>query len=527
MTIKKKYIKNAIISVFNKKNIDILARGLLKNNIKIFSTTNTALELKNHDIQVNNISELTQYPEIMNGKIKTIHPKIFGGILGNKEKDIHTIQKYNMTLIDLVIVNFYPINTKNHANISNNIDIGGPAMVRAAAKNYKNTIVIVDYHDYQDVLNEININGYVSKKKKLKLAIKAFEYTTQYDISIIKYLNKKKYDQNDQNYIFPKKLYLTYTKQQNLKYGENPNQKAALYIPEQYNHNNNCFESIQQFNGKKLSYNNIYDAYIAYECVNQFNDPSCVIIKHGNPCGVSTSSNILNAYLYAYRTDPISAFGGIIGFNKLIDKITILQIIKNQFVEVIIGPQITQEALSIIQQNKKIKLLICKLYNKKYISNIEIKSINHSLLIQESNINNSNPKTWLVVSEKKPTQLEIQHALFAWNIVKFVKSNAIVYSNELNTISIGSGQTNRIESVKIANKKYFNNKKILNLKNKKITIASDAFFPFRDSIDEISYIKNISCIIQPGGSIRDNEVIQAANDYNLCMIFTNQRIFKH
>lgn len=527
MTIKKKYIKNAIISVFNKKNLAILAKGLLENNITIFATTNTAIELQNHNIKVNDISELTQYPEMMNGKIKTIHPKIFGGILGNKKKDIHTIQKYNITLIDLIIVNFYPMNTKNHSNISNNIDIGGPAMVRAAAKNYKNTIVIVDYHDYQDVLNEINLYGYVNEKKKLKLAIKAFEYTTQYDISIIKYLNQKKYNKNNQNYTFPNKLYLTYKKQKNLKYGENPNQKASLYVPEKYNNNNNCFESIQQLNGKELSYNNIYDAHIAYECVNQFENPSCVIIKHGNPCGVSTSSNILNAYLYAYRTDPISAFGGIIGFNKLIDEITILQIIKNQFVEVIIGPQITQEALSIIQKNQKIKLLICGLYNKKYVANIEIKSINNSLLIQESNINNTNTTTWSVVSKKKPTKLEIQHALFAWNIVKFVKSNAIVYSNELNTISIGAGQTNRIESVKIANKKYFDHKKILNLENKKITIASDAFFPFRDSIDEISYINNISCIIQPGGSIRDDEVIQATNDYNMCMIFTNQRVFKH
>ncbi|QCI27036.1 bifunctional phosphoribosylaminoimidazolecarboxamide formyltransferase/IMP cyclohydrolase [Buchnera aphidicola] len=527
MELKKQIIKNALISVSNKKNIITFTKQLLKKKIKIFTTKNTKNFLKNNNIITNNISKITEYPEILNGKIKTLHPKIFGGILGNRgNDDLKYIKKYNITIIDLVVVNFYPFNTsEKNINIKKNIDIGGPALVRAAAKNYKNTIILVDVLDYDKILLEINNTKGVSIETRLKLAKKAFEYTSNYDYLIFKYFNKKIYNKKNINSKLPNKIYIKYYKKQNLKYGENPNQKAALYVKE--NKNDKFINSFEQLNGKKLSYNNFYDSHIAYECVNQFSNPSCVIIKHGNPCGASSSNDLVSAYLNAYNSDSISAFGGIIGFNKIITEKLIIKIIKKQFVELIIGPKITKEALNYIKTNNKIKLIICKNYNNNY-SKIEFKNVNHYLLVQEKNLQNDQFKNWEVVTKKKPTELEIQYSLFCWKIAKFVKSNAIVYSNKFNIISIGSGQTNRVESVKIANLKYKNNKKKLKLKNQDIIMASDAFFPFRDSIDEcIKNNHNISCIIQPGGSIRDKEVIKAADEYNICMIFTKNRIFKH
>ncbi|CAL4041911.1 Bifunctional purine biosynthesis protein PurH [Buchnera aphidicola (Takecallis arundicolens)] len=529
MHCKNQKIKNALISVYDKTNILMLAQELFKKNTTIFTTNSTEQFLKKNKIITKNVSTITQYPEILDGQIKTLHPKIFGGILGQHKKNIATTIKYNIPIIDLVIINFYPCNTLYNINndIKPNIDIGGPAMVRAAAKNYKHTIVIVDIEDYKYFLNEIRNTGYISIKTRLKLAKKAFEYTTNYDLSIVKYLkNKISISINKENDL-PEEIYIKYIKKQNLKYGENPHQKSALYIQDQKN-DMDYIHSMQQINGETLSYNNIYDAHIAFECVNQFSNPTCVIIKHGSPCGASSAKNLISAYINAYNSDSISAFGGIIGFNKLIDKDIISTIIKKQFVELIIGPEITTEAIQIITKYKKIKLLIFGNYNKKNVSKIEFKTINHSLLVQEKNDQIENFNKWRIVSTKKPTEIEKKYAIFCWKIAKFVKSNAIIYTNQFNTISIGAGQTNRLEAVKIANLKYFQNKKIINKNDKNIIMASDAFFPFRDSIDECkNKNKNISCIIQPGGSIRDAEVIQAANEHEICMIFTDQRIFKH
>lgn len=529
MHYKNQKIKNALISVYDKTNILPVAQELFKNNTTIFTTNSTEQFLKKNNIITKNVSTITQYPEILNGQIKTLHPKIFGGILGQHEKNIETTIKYNIPIIDLVIINFYPCNTVYNTknDIKPNIDIGGPAMVRAAAKNYKHTIVIVDISDYKYFLHKINTIGYISIKTRLKLAKKAFEYTTNYDLSIVKYLNNKISISKNKKHDLPKEIYIKYVKKQNLKYGENPHQKSALYIQDQI-HNIDYINSMKQINGATLSYNNIYDAHIAFECVNQFSNPTCVIIKHGNPCGASSSENLISAYVNAYNSDSISAFGGIIGFNQSINKDLISTIIKTQFVELIIGPSITTEAIEIIKKYQKIKLLIFGNYNKKDMSKIEFKTINHSLLVQENNVQIENFKKWRIVSIKQPTEIEKKYAIFCWKIAKFVKSNAIVYTNQFSTISIGSGQTNRLEAVKIANLKYFQNKSQINKKNQNIIMASDAFFPFRDSIDECkTKNKDISCIIQPGGSIRDKEVIQAANEHNICMIFTDQRIFKH
>lgn len=518
------HIKTALISVFDKTDILPLAQTLFKKKVEIFATQKTKQFLEDHKIITRDISDITQYPEILNGQIKTLHPKIFGGILGQHNLHIHTIQKYNITIIDLVIANFYPFNSKYNKN---NIDIGGPAIVRAAAKNYQNTVVIVKKKDYKNIIKEINTDNGVSFNTRLKLAKKAFEYTANYDLSIFQDFNHKCNDIKNTKCYLPNKLYIKYKKKQKLKYGENPNQQAALYVQENTSHID-YIDSIKQLNGSKLSYNNIYDAYTAFECVNQFSDPSCVIIKHGNPSGASSASTLKSAYLNAYNNDSISAFGGIIGFNKIITQNLIYTITNTQFVELIIAPAITTEAIDYIKKYKKIKLIICGKYQKDHISNIEYKTINHSLLVQETNYLSNYDAEWRVVSQKQPTDLEKKYAMFCWKITKFVKSNAIVYTNKFNVISIGAGQTNRLESVKIANLKYFNNKKKLKLQDSKIIMGSDAFFPFRDSIDECKKKNDdISCIIQPGGSIRDQEVIQAADEHKICMIFTNCRVFKH
>ncbi|CAL4317804.1 bifunctional phosphoribosylaminoimidazolecarboxamide formyltransferase/IMP cyclohydrolase [Buchnera aphidicola] len=520
-----KKIQNALISVFNKNKILILAKELIKNNITIFATNKTENLLKKNNIPVKNIFNITKKPEILHGKIKTIHPEIFSGILGNKKDNTNDFKKKSITFFDLVIVNFYLFDEQQHHQNIECIDIGGPSLARASAKNYENVTIVTDITDYDNVIKEINTYGSTTISTRIQLAKKAFQYTHQYDYSIMQYFNKKLNINQKKNDIFPKEIHIKYTKQENLKYGENPHQKAALYIKTNKK-KIGSIDSFKQINGNKLSYNNIYDAHIAYECVNQFEKPTCIIVKHGNPCGASSNQDLAIAYLNAYSSNPISAFGGIISFNKIINTKIILIIIKRQFVEIIIGPEITQKAKNILKLYPKIKVLICGYPNNNNHKNIEFKTIGNSLLVQKNYENLNNANNWNIVSNKKPSPAEIKYAIFAWKITKFIKSNAILYSDKYYTIGIGSGQTNRLESVKIANKQYNRNKNIFKLHNRKIIMTSDAFFPFRDSIDTCIH-KNISCIVQPGGSIRDQEVIRAANEYNISMIFTNQRIFTH
>ncbi|XRX42593.1 MAG: bifunctional phosphoribosylaminoimidazolecarboxamide formyltransferase/IMP cyclohydrolase [Buchnera aphidicola (Eriosoma harunire)] len=530
---KKNSIRQALISVSDKSGLVSLAQSLIKRNINIFSTGGTEKFLKKNNITTTSISEYTQFPEIMNGKIKTIHPKIYGSILGNPNDDRDIMNFYNIVPIDLVIVNLYPFSKKiaidniYHENILNYIDIGGVTLIRAAAKNHPNVMVVVCPLDYPLITNLLdNNNNTFNIEDKFYMACKAFKYTSQYDKTIFDYLiqhNIKTSTIQLKTQPLPNYINIKLKKKQDLRYGENHHQKAALYFNtlDNQHHITNSISSAKQIQGKLLSYNNISDADIAWECVQSFKNPACVIVKHGTPCGVSESTSLLNAYLSAYHCDSISAFGGVIAFNHILNSITIHEILKTQFVEVIIADSVTESGLEILKLKKNIRVILC---NKNKNKNCyDIKSIHGGgFLVQDSDTIETNYNAWKNVSFKTPTNREYLDLIFAWKVVKFVKSNAIVYVQNQSTISIGSGQTSRIDSTKIATSKI--NDKKQSLKN--IVMASDAFLPFRDNVDEAIKI-GVSCIIQPGGSIKDQEIIQAANEHNIIMIFTNKRHFKH
>lgn len=514
-------IKNALISVSDKSYIIEFSKKLLKKDITLFSTKSTFKQLRQAGLKVNTISTITNFPEIMNGQIKTLHPKIYAGILRNPKTDNNIIKKYNITTFDIIVVNFYPFEKKIldktdiKKNITKYMDIGGPTIIRAAIKNFNNVIILTDPNDYLKIIKKIEKNN-ISSNDKLSLAIKAFNYLTLYDNII---LNNFKKLQQIKNEIFPNILNMQYIKKKNLKYGENSHQKAALYTKSPTVKGSIC--DAYQIQGQTLSYNNISDAEAALECIKEFEKTTCLIVKHGNPCGVSTKKTILEAYLSAYKSDPISAFGGIVAFNKPLDKITAETILKNQFVEIIITPAINDKILNLIQKKKKVRILIIKnLYKKN--KEQHFKYISGGLLLQEPDVNLTAKKKWTIVTHRKPNIYEFQDSEFCWKVVKFVKSNAIVYAKNETTIAIGAGQTSRIFSTIIANIKA----KKQNQTIKGSTLASDAFLPFRDNVDQAAKL-GISCIIQPGGSIRDQEIINAANQHNISMIFTHIRHFKH
>ncbi|QCI21932.1 bifunctional phosphoribosylaminoimidazolecarboxamide formyltransferase/IMP cyclohydrolase [Buchnera aphidicola] len=521
------FIKNALISVADKTDILKISNILIKNQISLFSTGGTAKVLKKNNIPVIEISDYTKFPEIMDGRVKTLHPKIMAGILRRENKDEEIMQLYEISPIDIVIVNFYPfqkeINIKNNDidNIINNIDIGGPTLIRASAKNYKNVIVIVDLSDVQHIIDSIN-NNTMNIKKRFYLATKAFEYTANYERIISQYFIKKNnIKKNDFKNLFPKEINFSFTKKQDLRYGENQHQKASFYI-EQNIMQSGTISSAKQIQGKNLSYNNISDANTALECVKEFNKPACVIVKHENPCGVAVNSSLAESYLSAYYADPISAFGGIVAFNSVLDENTAKNITKTkQFIEVIIAPEINISALKILKNKPNIRILITGKIKKNKIS-IDFKRITNGLLVQEYDSHNIDLETWSYVTKRIPTKSELEDAIFCWKVAKFVKSNAIVYGHNQVTISIGAGQMSRIYSTKLANIKIKDQGK----NTIGATMASDAFFPFRDGIDSAALV-GINCIVQPGGSIRDKEIIQAANEKNMTMIFTNKRHFRH
>ncbi|QCI20782.1 bifunctional phosphoribosylaminoimidazolecarboxamide formyltransferase/IMP cyclohydrolase [Buchnera aphidicola (Hyperomyzus lactucae)] len=519
-------IKNALISVSEKTNILAIAKILIKNKINLFSTGGTAQTLKKNNIPVIEIADYTKFPEIMNGRVKTLHPKIMGGILRRGDEDEDIMKLYNIHPIDIVIVNFYPFkniqNTpkNNIDDIINNIDIGGPTLVRAAAKNYKHVIVIVDLRDVFSIINSINKNS-MNIETRFNLASKAFQYTLSYEKIISKYfVEKNSFKKTHINNLFPKKINFSFIKKQDLRYGENHHQKASFYIEKNLSQTGTV-SNAHQIQGKTLSYNNIADADVALECVKEFSKPACVIVKHGNPCGVAISSNLLESYLLAYHADPVSAFGGIIAFNGILDEKIAEKIVTNHFVEVIIVPEINTFAIKILQKKENIRVLITGKLNKKQ-SGLDFKRTTNGLLVQEYDSCKIDYKSWNFVTKRSPTEQELQDSIFCWKVSKFVKSNAIVYGRNTVTIGIGAGQMSRIDSTKLAN---------LKVKNQShniigATMASDAFFPFRDGVDSAASV-GISCIIQPGGSIRDKEIIQAANEHNITMIFTNKRHFKH
>ncbi|XBC39773.1 MAG: bifunctional phosphoribosylaminoimidazolecarboxamide formyltransferase/IMP cyclohydrolase [Buchnera aphidicola (Chaetogeoica yunlongensis)] len=523
-----KQIKNALISISNTTGIIDFAKSLVSKNIKLFATSGTAKLLKKNNINVIKIAHYTQCPEIMNSRIKTLHHKIYASILAQPEKDKKIIKKNNIILMDMIIVNFYPFSTnlqnKNliFKNAMENIDIGGPSMVRAAAKNYKNVLVIVKPKLYSFIVQEMTKNNnIITNKTKLNFATIALKYVMHYDEKIYHYFKKKNNTTsiNPFQKTLPTHLTLQLIKKQDLYYGENKLEQAAWYTTDQ---NKNYGKlNIQQLQGKTLSYNNLLDIYSSLSCIQEFKEFTCVILKHGNPCGISTSSNNYNAYLLAYETDPISAFGGTIAFNTILDEKTTQTILEKQFLEIILAPEFTHEAKKALNKKPNLRVIqYLKNYNYSYY-HIDIKSIYGDFLIQNNIQNTIKTKKWKIVSKKIPTLKEIHDAKFALKVVKHLKSNAVVFVKNKTTITIGSGQTSRIDAIKIAINKTNNS---LSLKN--TILASDAFFPFKDSIELISN-KKISCIIQPGGSIQDKKIIHSVNQHKISMIFTKSRYFKH
>lgn len=522
-------ILRALISVSDKTGIVDFSRQLVAKGIEILSTGGTAQLLKNEGIDVTEVSEHTQFPEMMDGRIKTLHPMIHGGILGRRDQDQTIMATHNIKPIDLVVVNLYPFaqTIANEgctlADAIENIDIGGPTMIRAAAKNHHDVTVVVDHTHYQTVLDELEQHqGKVCADTRFDLAVRAFEHTAAYDATIANYLGKQieQHKSGTENQgIFPRTFTKQFIKKQSLRYGENAHQQAAFYLDPHCNEA--CVSSATQLQGKALSYNNIADTDSALECVKSFAEPACVIVKHANPCGVAVSNRLLSAYDMAYKTDPTSAFGGIIAFNRELDGPTAQAIIERQFVEVIIAPQVSDEALAILATKQNVRVLACGDWQQRAPA-LDIKQVNGGVLLQERDQYDVQLNEFTLVSRRQPSEQELQDALFCWKVAKFVKSNAIVYAKNNRTIGIGAGQMSRVYSAKIAGIKAEDEQ----LDVTGSAMASDAFFPFRDGIDAAASA-GIRCVIQPGGSIRDEEIIQAANEHDMVMIFTGIRHFRH
>lgn len=516
-------VTRALISVSDKAGIVTFARQLSKLNVEILSTGGTAKLLMDNQIPVKEVGEYTGFPEMMDGRVKTLHPKIHGGILGRRGTDDAVMQEHDIGPIDLVVVNLYPF----QQTIANpdcdletaieNIDIGGPTMIRAAAKNHKDVAVVVDPADYDTIINELNgNNGVLDANTKFRLAVKTFEHTAQYDGAIANYLGKLTKEEEQE---FPDTINLQFRQAQTMRYGENPHQNAAFFIEE--NVEEACIATAKQIQGKELSFNNIGDTDAALECVKQFNEgPCCVIVKHANPCGVGLGENIMQAYDLAYKTDPESAFGGIIAFNRKLDAETAQAIIDRQFVEVIIAPTVSNEAIKIVASKKNVRLLACGEWSQDANSRLDFKRVNGGLLVQDADLLLTNETR--VVTKRAPTEDEMRDLMFSWRVAKFVKSNAIVYAKNGMTIGVGAGQMSRVNSARIAGIKAEH----AGLEVPGSVMASDAFFPFRDGIDAAAEA-GITAVIEPGGSMRDDEVIAAADEHDIAMIFTGMRHFRH
>lgn len=515
-------VKRALISVSDKTGIVELGKALSDAGVEILSTGGTAQLLTDNSIPVKEVSEHTGFPEIMDGRVKTLHPKIHGGVLGRRGIDDEVMKINGIDPIDLVVVNLYPF----EATIANenctledaieNIDIGGPAMVRATAKNHDFVSIVVNPADYDRVVEEINAGG-ITAATRFDLAVKAFEHTSHYDGAIANYLGRIQNDGSKAD--FPRTFNLQFNKVQEMRYGENPHQKAAFY--KEANPAEASVATASQVQGKELSYNNVADTDAALECVKSFDEPACVIVKHANPCGVAISDDIMGAYDRAYKTDPTSAFGGIIAFNRTLDETTAAEIIKRQFVEVIIAPEVSNVAKEVLKEKANVRVLECGQWQSA-VPGLDFKRINGGLLVQDRDLGAITEADLKVVTERQPTEQEMKDLLFAWKVGKFVKSNAIVYVKDSMTIGVGAGQMSRVYSAKIAGIKAADE----NLEVKGSVMASDAFFPFRDGIDA-AHEAGITAVIEPGGSMRDDEVIAAANEHGMAMVFTGMRHFRH
>ncbi len=518
-------IRRALISVSDKTKLNLLAEGLKQQGVEILSTGGTADFLRKLGYEVTDVSDYTEYPEMMDGRIKTLHPRIHGALLGRSKLDDEVMDKHGIEAIDLLVVNLYPFeNTIQKANVSleeaiENIDIGGPTMVRAAAKNHDRVTVLVSPDDYQEFNDEVATYGGISHANRHILAAKAYAHTARYDGVIANFLSSIK--DNGDRAEFPKYYTTQFEHRSHLRYGENPHQKGAFYIEK--DPPKGSVGSTVQIQGKALSYNNIADADAALETVKEFDGvPACVIVKHANPCGVALESNLELAYLKAFSTDPTSAFGGVIAFNGKVNKKLALTITEKQFVEVIIAPEYEPEAIAVFAAKKNLRVLNCGHWKEHDKPWTMYKRVNGGLLIQDADTLSLNDDQIKVVSKKEPTEQQILDMKFVWKVAKHVKSNAIVYGKDLMTIGVGAGQMSRVVSARIAGIKAQD----ADLKVKGSVMASDAFFPFRDGIDAAA-ASGIEAVIQPGGSIRDQEVIDAANEHNMVMLFTGIRHFNH
>ncbi len=513
-------VQRALLSVSDKSGLLEFAKKLHARKIELLSTGGTAKLLSDNGVPVTEVSDYTGFPEMMDGRVKTLHPKIHGGILARRGTDDAVMEKHDIPGIDLIIVNLYPFAetiAKEDCTLEDaieNIDIGGPTMVRAAAKNNAHVTIVVNPSDYSLIEEELEKNnGSISKDLRFKLATKAFEHTAQYDGMIANYLGTIVEDGG-----FPTTFNAQFKLQQTTRYGENSHQKGAFYVSG--NQTGANIATAKQLQGKELSYNNIADTDAALECVKQFdNHPACVIVKHANPCGVAIGDNILDAYERAFKTDPESAFGGIIAFNKKLNGKTAKAIVKNQFVEVIIAPKVTDKAIKAVSAKQNVRLLQCgKIEHAQ--PRLDYKRVNGGLLVQDADLGLYEKLE--IVTKRSPTDQEMSDLLFAWKIAKFVKSNAIVYCKDNMTVGVGAGQMSRINSARIAGIKAEH----ANLEVTGSVMASDAFFPFRDGIDAAAEA-GIVAVIQPGGSMRDDEVIAAADEAGMAMVMTGMRHFRH
>ncbi len=519
-------IKRALISVSDKHGIVDFARGLLKFQVEILSTGGTAKLLTEHGIPVIEVADYTGFPEMLDGRVKTLHPKIHGGILGRRDlpEHVRAMQEAGIPFIDMVVVNLYPFAATiarpncTLADAIENIDIGGPAMVRSAAKNHAHVAVVTDPADYRLLLSEMDMTGgIIGAGLRFDLAKKAFSHTAEYDGMISNYLTSL--DERGRPEGFPQVFNLQFRKAQDCRYGENPHQAGAFYVNRQ--EREASIATAKQLQGKELSYNNIADADAALECVKQFDAGfACVIVKHANPCGVAYGTTLLEAYERAYKTDPESAFGGIIAFNAELDAETMRAILERQFVEVIIAPKVSPAAVDVAAAKKNVRVLECGTWPPVPGKRLDFKRVTGGLLVQEADLALHGELE--VVTRRAPSEAEMADLLFAWRVAKFVKSNAIVYAKDRMTIGVGAGQMSRVNSARIAAIKAEH----AGLAVRGSVMASDAFFPFRDGIDQAA-AAGIAAVIQPGGSMRDEEVIAAADEHGMAMVFTHMRHFRH
>ncbi len=524
-------IARALLSVSDKTGVVAFARGLAKLGVKLLSTGGTAKALSEAGLPVTEIGDYTGFPEMLDGRVKTLHPKVHGGILARRDLKAHAaaLEAHAIPTIDLVVVNLYPFReTVANKGVTldeaiENIDIGGPTLVRAAAKNWQHVGVVVEPADYEALLAELGQNGGVlSAATRFALAQKAFSHTASYDGAISNWLTARSVDNGAPPFPFPARFNLQAVKVQDLRYGENPHQQAAFYRDEQPVPG--TIATYRQLQGKELSFNNLADSDAAWECVKSLartHDAACVIVKHANPCGAAVADSPLAAYKNAFATDPVSAFGGIIAFNRPIDAPTV-EAVSAQFLEVLIAPGYTADAIVAIAQKQNVRVLEVTLPQVATPPQADLKRIGGGLLVQSADADDPTEARLKVVTEKAPTDSQLGDLLFAWRVAKYVKSNAIVYCGAGRTLGIGAGQMSRVDSTRIAAIKA----KAAGLSLASSVVASDAFFPFRDGLDVVADNGAVA-VIQPGGSVRDDEVIAAANERGIAMVFTGVRHFRH